>query len=184
MLHRLPNLFTWTRLALVPVMLALAAAGEGVLFVGALACAFATDAVDGWLARRLRAATPRGAKLDSRADLALWLSLPVAVALLLPAFVRGEATTIALLLGALLLPLAAGLAKFRRMPSYHTWGAKLSAVLLVPGLLCVLTGGPVWPFRAAAAVTVLSALEELAITALLREPRTDVKSLWHVLRSR
>ena len=177
----LPNAFSATRLALVPVLLLLAAAGAPNAFVAVLTAAFATDAIDGFLARRFRLESPLGAKLDSRADMALWLSLPVATWLLRPDFVRAEIAPIALLLASLALPLVAGVAKFRRAPSYHTWLAKGTSVVLAGALLSIYLDGPLWPFQLATALAVLSALEEVAITALLPELRCDVRS-WRAAR--
>lgn len=173
--RNLPNAFTATRFALVPVLLVLAATGNPSAFVGVLAAAFATDAIDGYLARRLQLESPLGAKLDSRADMALWLSLPIATWLLRPEFVRAEAGSIALLLASLVLPMLAGRIKFGRVPSYHTWAAKSTAVL-AGAMLSVYQGGPRWPFRIATALAVLASLEELVITALLPEWRADVRS--------
>jgi len=172
----LPNAFTATRLALVPVLLLLAATGEPNAFVAVLAAAFATDAIDGWLARRFRLESPLGAKLDSRADLALWLSLPIATWLLRPGFVQAQAASIGVLLASLALPLGAGLAKFRRVPSYHTWLAKGTAIVLSGALLSIYHDGPLWPFRLATALAAASAIEEVAITLLLAEPQADVRT--------
>ena len=174
--RNLPNAFTATRFALVPVLLLLAATHHPTAFVAVLAAAFATDAIDGYLARRFRLESPLGAKLDSRADLALWLSLPAATWLLRPEFVRAEATPIALLLASLALPMLAGLVKFGRVPSYHSWAAKSTGVLLAGATLSVYLDGPVWLFRVATVVALVAALEELVITALLPEWRADVRS--------
>jgi phosphatidylglycerophosphate synthase len=172
----LPNAFTATRLALVPVLLLLAAAGNPNAFVAVLAIAFATDAIDGWLARRFRLESPLGAKLDSRADMALWLSLPIATWLLRPDFVHAEAASIGVLLASLALPLGAGLAKFGRVPSYHTWLAKGTAIVLSGAMLSIYLNGPLWPFRLAALLAVLSAIEEVLITALLPALHPDVRT--------
>jgi CDP-diacylglycerol--glycerol-3-phosphate 3-phosphatidyltransferase len=172
----LPNAFTATRLALVPVLLLLAAAGNPNAFVAVLAIAFATDAIDGWLARRFRLESPLGAKLDSRADMALWLSLPIATWLLRPDFVHAEAASIGVLLASLALPLGAGLVKFGRVPSYHTWLAKGTAIVLSGAMLSIYLNGPLWPFRLAALLAVLSAIEEVLITALLPGLHADVRT--------
>lgn len=182
--RNLPNAFSATRIALVPVLLGLAAAGSAGPFVAVLAAAFATDALDGWLARRFRLASPLGAKLDSRADLALWLSLPLATWLLRPEFVRAELASIGVMVASLALPLAAALAKFGRMPSYHTWLAKGTALVLSGALIAIYLDGPLLPFRVATGLAVACAIEEVAITALLREPHADVRSWRAALRIR
>src|SRR6185436_18565082 len=59
------NLLCYLRLAAIPVLLALAALDLHKAFLWLLAAAWATDAIDGPLARRLRQETVRGARLDS-----------------------------------------------------------------------------------------------------------------------
>ena len=43
-------------------------------------------------------------------------------------------------------------------------------------------GGPAWPFRWAAVICMLAAIEEIALTLLLSEPESNVRSLWDVLK--
>jgi CDP-diacylglycerol--glycerol-3-phosphate 3-phosphatidyltransferase len=180
----LPNALSATRLGLVPVLLALAAADARVAFVAFLAVAFATDALDGFLARRLRLESALSARLDSCADLALWLSLPLAIALLQPDLVRAEGAWVAALLASVALPLAAALAKFGRAPSYHTWLAKGTGIALAGALLALLLHGARWPLHLATVLALACALEELVITALLPEPHADVRSWRAALRIR
>jgi CDP-diacylglycerol--glycerol-3-phosphate 3-phosphatidyltransferase len=178
-----PNFLSGLRLALVPALLALAALGAAGAFLGAFAVALATDVADGFLARRLGQASEWGARLDSRADLALWLALPVCGVLLVPDVLAAEWAVVAALLASLVLPVALGLLKFGRLTSYHTWGAKASAWAMGTAALVLFAGGPLWPLRAAAALVVASALEEIAITALLPAWRRDVPSLVHARRA-
>jgi CDP-diacylglycerol--glycerol-3-phosphate 3-phosphatidyltransferase len=43
-------------------------------------------------------------------------------------------------------------------------------------------GGPAWPFRLATLICILAALENIAITVVLPDLRSNIRSLWHVLR--
>jgi hypothetical protein len=43
-------------------------------------------------------------------------------------------------------------------------------------------GGPAWPFRVAAVICILAAIEEIALTLLLSEPESNVRSVWDVLK--
>lgn len=183
-LSRLPNALSWLRFALAPVLLGLALFAQADAFLILLLVSFSTDVADGYLARRFGVATEQGAKLDSRADLATWTMLPFATWFLMPDFVEAEIGWITILGAALMAVIAAGLVRWGRMASYHTWGAKLSAVLLAGGLVAVFAGAPVWPLRVAAAIAFLSMLEELAITAILPRWTTDVPSVWHALKLR
>ena len=188
MFHRirphLPNWLSGLRLALAPVLVGLAWLGLTDIFLAVLIVAFATDAADGFLARRLEVASEAGAKLDSRADLATWGVLPLSVWLLMPDFVAAELGWIALLVATLIATLCAGFLRWGRMPSYHTWGAKASAILLAASLIAVLAGAPIWPIRLAAVLAFLSMIEELAITAILPRWQTDIPSVWHAAQLR
>ena len=154
----LPNALSALRLALAPVLLALAWAGAPRTFVGCLALSLATDVVDGKIARRTGQASARGAVLDSRADLATWASLPPSAWGLRPGFVRAEAGLLLVAVASYVVPVAIGFLKYGRLTSYHTRGAKLAAYLGGASALVVFAGGPALPFRLATAVLVLAEL--------------------------
>ena len=80
------------------------------------------------------------------------------------------------------LPVAIGFLKYGRLTSYHTWGAKLSAVLLGVSAPLLFAGGPAWPFRLSTVVLALAELEEIAITTVLPRWQANVPSLYHALR--
>lgn len=80
------------------------------------------------------------------------------------------------------LPTLVGLIKFRRTTSYHTWGAKLSALTVGGSALLMFAGGPVLPFQLAAFIAMAAALEQVAISLLLNEAESDLPSLWHLWR--
>jgi cardiolipin synthase len=74
------------------------------------------------------------------------------------------------------------LAKFGRLTSYHTRGAKLSALLMGPALLLLFGWQIAWAFRVATAVLLIAEIEEIGITIVLREWHADVPSFAAALR--
>jgi len=180
---RLPDQLSGLRLALVPVLLGLAWLGAHSVFVAVLAVALATDLLDGFLARQLGVCTEAGAQLDSRADLATWLAIPLCAWWLRPELVAAEALWIGAGLVSALGTTAYGLIRFRRLTSYHTWGAKASAVALGAALFPFLGWGAVLPLHLAIGLLVASQLEEAAITRTLSEWESDVPSFWHARKS-
>lgn len=78
----------------------------------------------------------------------------------------------------------AGLLKFGWFTSYHTILTKTAVAACALALLTALWGGPNWPLRAAAALAVAAAIEEVAITLVLRRPVSNVVSLFRLLRGR
>lgn len=176
-----PNLLSGSRLALTPVLFALAWHGEATVFLVCLAGALLSDAVDGWLARRLARKSDLGTRLDSWADIALCLSIPLEVWWLWPDLVLREVEFIGVVVACYVAPTLLALMKYRRLPSYHTWMAKLAGVLMGTGGLVLLAGGPAWAFHLAAFAVFIEAIEEIAVTAILPRWRPNVPSFWHAL---
>ena len=79
-------------------------------------------------------------------------------------------------------PIVLGYLKYGRLTAYHTYGAKLSAVVVGASALVLFGGGPPLPFRIATWVLVLAELEEIAITTILPEWRANVPSILHARR--
>ncbi len=180
----LPNLLSCARLLLVPVLLTLAWKGNSKVFFFCLVASILTDTADGFFARRLNQITDLGAKLDSWADLATSLSLPLSGWWLRPDVVRQEAPFLTSGIVFYLAAIAAGFLKFRCLTSYHTWGGKLTSVLVSLAVIVFFANGPGWPFRIAMPMVILSCLEEIAITLVLPSWRANVPSLWHALQIR
>lgn len=179
-MHQLPNLLSTFRIAMAPVLLGLAWAAWPVAFLVGLALSLGSDVADGWLARRYRACTPAGARLDSWGDLLTYLVVLPCLLLLWPAVVLGEALTIGVALAAWVLPMAVGFAKFGQLTSYHTWGAKASSVVMGAALFVLLLLDAPGLLRVGTGLLVLTAIDELLITARLEAPRENVPSCLHV----
>ncbi len=176
-----PDLLSGGRLALTPVLFALAWQGRATAFLLCLSTALFSDALDGWLERRLVGGSNLGTKLDSWADIALCLSVPVGVWLLWPDLVRREAGFVGAVVACYTVPALVALLKYRRLPSYHTWSAKLGGVLMGTGGVILLAGGPAWAFHLATLAVVVEAIEEMVITTILPQRRSNVPSFWHAL---
>jgi CDP-diacylglycerol--glycerol-3-phosphate 3-phosphatidyltransferase len=177
-----PNLLSALRLVLAPVLLVLAWTGQPTPFLVALSCSLLSDLFDGYLARRFNQATQLGTLLDSYGDLATYLTVPLCAWWLWPDLIRREAWYAAAVVAAYVFPIALGYLKYGRLTSYHTYGAKLSAVVVGASALALFAGGPPLPFRIATWILVLAELEEIAITTILPEWRSNVPSILHARR--
>lgn len=178
----LPNMLTGFRFIAAPVLLWLAWHGYGIAFMILLAVAFLTDLLDGLAARLTGQVSPFGATLDSWADVIIYLTIAIGCWWLWPDVVYRELIFVGLIVASCLLPAFAGFSKFGRFTSYHTWGVKIAAASMGLTLYVLFLGGPVWPFRLAAVICLLAALEEIALTLLLSEPESNVRSVWDVLK--
>jgi CDP-diacylglycerol--glycerol-3-phosphate 3-phosphatidyltransferase len=178
--RNIANALSLLRLGLAPVLLGLAWFQFRSVYFWTLLFALSTDAADGYIARRSGQASSKGAQLDSRADLAIILTVPVGVWLLFPEFVRRHAGVVLALVGVHLLTYALGLLKWRRLPSYHTWGTKVAAVLLATTVLLLFWVDQIeWLLYPAVFVAFLSYIDEIFITLTLRRWESDVPTWWH-----
>lgn len=178
----LPNALSLFRIAMVPVLGVLAWRGQAGLFLAALGLALASDVLDGIVARSSGETSPLGARLDSAGDLATYTTLPLFAWWLWPQIVRAEALAFGIAVVAYLAPIALGWLRFRRLTSYHTWAAKLTAVWMGGALFALFWAGSTWPFYVGVGLLVIEALEEIAITCVLPSWQSDVPTLWHARR--
>ena len=184
MLRGLPNLISGSRVVATLVIAAGGAMHDQATVVGGIAYSLLSDVIDGPLARALGEASARGAQLDSIADaMLLWIA-PAAIWTSVPGARERLGVTIAVVYASYVVPVAAGVIKFRRLTSYHTWGARSAAVLIAMGFAAFLLWHVVWPLGIGVAVLVGSAIEEFAITCTLPRWQADVRSLMAAVRLR
>jgi CDP-diacylglycerol---glycerol-3-phosphate 3-phosphatidyltransferase len=177
-----PNALSGLRIALVPLLLWLAWAGYPTLLLATFGFSLSTDLLDGYLARRFRSGSELGAKLDSWGDLATYSAFPLCAWWAFREQVTAQLPfAIAALVG-FVTPTLIGLAKFRRITSYHTRLAKAVAIVMGVGLILYLGFGVAGFFQAAVLFLLIEALEEVAITAVLPEWRANVPSFAAALR--
>lgn len=179
-----PNSICLLRFVLAPVLLVLAWYGRHDVFIPVLVSAFLLDALDGPLARYLHQESELGPRLDTTADVAIYLVLPVCIWWLWPDLIRSEWVYVLLIIASILAPMITGFIKFRRPTSYHTWLVKAAATITAISIFVLLLGGPELPFRIASFVCLAAGLEEILITLALDNPKSNVRGLVHVLKSR
>lgn len=126
LLRSVPNLLSTLRLILNPVLWALALMNLKLYLGILLAIAFATDSLDGYIARRFSLSTRFGSKLDSLADTLLQISTWIWLLLLEPDAAIEHPW---LFWGASLLSFVSmtlGLVKFRGLPNLHLYSTKVA----------------------------------------------------------
>lgn len=183
-IYNIPNLLCAIRLFGSPVLVGLAIAQWQQAFVVLMVFLLATDWIDGKLAVWWRQQTTFGARLDSIADAALYSTILFGLVWLKGEEVAREYLWIGAALASYALTSLVGLAKFRRLPSYHTRAAKTSWLLVSVAAISLFAGWSIWPLRVAAAAVMVTNLEATAITFVLSECHVDVLSLWHAWRIR
>ena len=154
-MHRLsylPNLLSSLRITIAPAVLAAAYSNSKAGFTILLTAALATDALDGVLARKWKAETELGARLDHWGDALTTVLGAVGVFFLWPHVVEREWVSAFVAVSGYGL---AGVGRIMRPedpPSCRGWTAKLLAWLMPVSLLPLVNEIAAWPFQAAAAL--------------------------------
>ena len=178
----LPNLVSFIRILMSPVLFYLALTQQPNWFIGVLLFAEFTDVLDGFLARTLNQITKLGSHLDSWGDFVIYTTIAICAWILWPEILQRESLYFILIVLSFTLPALIGFIKFRRFTSYHTWSVKLAVVITVVAYILLFTGLLDWPFRVAAVFCLYAALEEIAITLLIHHEHVDVRTVWQALR--
>ncbi len=174
-----PNVISLLRIASVPVLLILAWYQFPITFLILFAIALATDALDGYFARKLNQITELGTKLDTWGDTAMYFTAPICGYWLWPDLVNKDLITILIFWIAFIIPIIVAVSKFGRMPSYHTILAKINTILLSFAVLIWFIFQFPWLFRFAVFLEILVMIEYIAITIYLKEWRGNIPSYWH-----
>ena len=179
-LYSIPNILSLLRLALVPVLVGLASAQRGDIFLVVLAVSLLSDVLDGYLARKLGLVSELGAKLDSWGDILTYAAMILGLHFIWPDIFDKQAEFLFAAMMSFILPTLLAFRKFGAYPSYHTWGAKLAAVLMAPAYYVLILADADSFFRVVILFHLLVAAEEMAITFILNRPRSNVGSVFYL----
>jgi CDP-diacylglycerol--glycerol-3-phosphate 3-phosphatidyltransferase len=180
-LYSVPNLLSLLRLILVPILITLAVYGQAELFLLLLAVSLVSDVLDGYMARKLQQTSELGARLDSWGDILTYGAMISALYLIWPAVFSAQAGFLLAAMLSFILPLLLALSRFGSYPSYHTIGAKVTAILMAPAYYLLILWDTELFFRAVILLRVLVAVEEIAITFALKRPKSNVDSVFFLL---
>ena len=183
-IYSIPNLLSLLRIALVPVLALAAAFNQADLFLLVLAISLLSDLLDGYFARKLHQVTELGARLDSWADMATYAMMIIGLYLIWPSVFDQQFFFLMAATLSYILPVIIALFRFGSFPSYHTWGAKLAALLIAPAFYLLILNDQQLFFRLVILLHVVVALEEIAITFFLKKSETNVASILTILANR
>jgi phosphatidylglycerophosphate synthase len=184
--YYLVNAITLYRIVAAPVLIILALTGNLNVFKWLLPVSFLTDLFDGTMARKLEVTSVFGSKMDSIGDDLSFVASAVGVFAFKLDFILHNIIMLAPLIGLYLFQTICALIKYRKITSFHTYLAKLAAILqgcfLI--LLFLLPAPIYWLFCAAAFLTIADILEEIIILFYLPVWEADVKGLYWVVQKR
>jgi phosphatidylglycerophosphate synthase len=174
----LPNVISAIRVALVPVLVLLAIEKKADVFLWVLAFSLFTDAIDGYLARRLGQVTEFGTRLDSWADLITYAVMLLGLKLIWPETFERESSYLVFAFSSWIVPLLVCMMRFHCFPSYHTLAAKIAAISIAPAYFVAAIWDHSLMFRAVLLFYLWVALEQVIITSILPRWQGDIMGFW------
>lgn len=183
---RVVNFISFFRIIAFPISILLLVINRIDIFKWLLLISFLTDALDGYLARKFRVTSILGARLDSISDDLTVLAAFSGLIVVHPQFLLKQWWVITLLLILFLVQLACAYIRYQRVTSFHTYIAKMAAVL--QGIfLCAMffLDEPLQLlFYLAAGTTGLGLIEETIMIFVLPTWKADVRGLYWAMRER
>ncbi|MEW6144055.1 MAG: CDP-alcohol phosphatidyltransferase family protein [Thermodesulfobacteriota bacterium] len=179
-----PDLLSFARLLLVPVIWALAALGLPVWTGVVLLAAGLTDVLDGIIARRWGVVTAYGSRLDSIADTLMEISAAGAVILLRPDIVASHWLILSVWVAVEASSILLGWIKFRRIGDLHLYLSKAAGIVAYGFVIYTLVIAYNEAFFYAAVPTlILASLECLLLQLFARSVDEHMRSIYHAYRA-
>jgi phosphatidylglycerophosphate synthase len=180
------NGITLYRIIAAPALLILLFTGQYHIFKWLLPVSFFTDLIDGFLARKYKVTSVLGTKLDSIGDDLTVLVGMVGLFYLEWGFIKEQKIILLILLALFIIQVSYAFARYGKMTNFHTYLAKLSALL--QGVFLILTfllGEPNLPlFYAATGITMLELVEETILVYMLPKWQINIKGIYWVMKNK
>jgi CDP-diacylglycerol--glycerol-3-phosphate 3-phosphatidyltransferase len=183
--YNVADWFSFYRIAAVPLLLILIWFGERQLFTWFLLVSYSTDAIDGYLARKLKITSARGSQLDSVGDQITFMLGLLGLLFFETDFIAANFVLIIIVLAPYLFQMFIAYLKYGKATAFHTYLAKFSALVQGVFILWFLFFGPVyWLFYIMIIVGLLETLEEISLIFMYDSWVADVKSIFYALKDK
>lgn len=182
-IYYIVNAITYYRLLAAPILLFFVVTGQIDIFKWLLPLSFLTDAVDGYLARKYKVDSMQGTRLDSIADEFTAIVAITGLFVLRAEFIRAQYVILIPVLVLYAVQTIIAVARYGRISSFHTYLAKVAAVLQAVFLILAFFTEPIVPlFYVAAGFTALELVEEIVLVVILPRWKVNVKGLYWVMK--
>lgn len=178
------NGITLYRIVAAPILLVLILTRQLDIFKWLLALSFFTDLIDGYLARKYKVVSILGSRLDSIGDDLTVLTAVIGLFVFKAEFVYKEFVILIMLFFLFAFQTLFALIRYRKISSFHTYLAKLAAILQGTFfiLIYILEEPLYFLFYVGVVVTGIELMEEIILVALLPRWEANVKGLFWVLK--
>jgi CDP-diacylglycerol--glycerol-3-phosphate 3-phosphatidyltransferase len=177
--------FSFYRVVAAPFLIILLWLNERELFTWLLLISYSTDMIDGFLARKLKITSPRGSQLDSFGDQITFVVALIGLLVFESNFIKENYLLITLIFIPYFIQMLIAFRKYGKATAFHTYLAKLSAIIQAVFILWLLFFGPIyWLFYVMIVLGVLETIEEITLIFMYDEWVAGVKGIYWALKDK
>lgn len=176
------NIADWVsfyRIAAAPFLLLLLLLDDRKLFAILLLISYLSDALDGFLARRLNISTAQGSQLDSVGDQITFIVGFIGIVVFEFQFIEENYILILVIFILNITQQIIAFRKYGKVTAFHTYLAKIAAILQTIFVVWLLLSAPVmWLFYLLIVVAIIEAIEEIALIFMYKNWVSGVKGIY------
>lgn len=177
--------FSFYRMAAAPFLLLLLWLEQRELFTWLLLISYSTDMIDGFLARKLKITSARGSQLDSIGDQITFIIGLMGLLIFEYDFIMANYILILIAFGPYAIQMLIAYSKYGKATAFHTYLAKLSALLQGIFILWALFFEPTYGlFYCMLIIGLLETIEEVTLILMYDNWASDVKGIYWALKDK
>ena len=177
--------FSFYRIFAAPFLLVLIWLDFRLLFAWLLLISYTTDALDGHLARKLKITSARGSQLDSFGDQITLIVGLIGLFYFKSEFIKSNLILIIIVFIPYIIQMIIAYAKYGKATAFHTYLAKLSAIIQSVFIIWSLFFDPVYfLFYLMIAIGLLETFEEIILISWYDKWVSDVKGIYWVYKDK
>ncbi|MFH4967193.1 CDP-alcohol phosphatidyltransferase family protein [Gaetbulibacter sp. M240] len=183
--YNIADWFSFYRIAAAPLLLILMGLDNRSLFTWLLLISYLTDAVDGYLARKLKITSPRGSQLDSFGDQVTLIIGLLGLFYFETKFIKINWVLILIAFVPYIIQMVLAYLRYGKATAFHTYMAKLSAILQSIFILWSLFFSPEYVlFYTMIVIGIIETAEEITLIFMYKNWASDVKGIYWALRDK
>lgn len=181
----IPNTLSLYRIVAFPFILVLLALQDEKLFTLFICINLITDILDGLIARTFNMVTEIGARLDSIADFGTYIAVFGGLFVFRYEVLQPYLVSFFIFLGMFAGSYVVSLFKFKRLMSFHLYSWKICGYIQGIWFFTIFVFGFWAPYYYFMVITgTLAFAEHIAIQLLLKEPKSNLKGLYWILKNK
>jgi len=181
----IPNYLSLYRVFMFPVIVLMIILKQELAYAILVLISLNTDVWDGFIARRFNQQTAIGARIDSLADIGVYLTALSGIMVFKITEIGPDAWLFYVFVASYVITHLSPLIKFGKIQSFHLWSIKLGGYLqgIFFILLFFVEYTPIY-FYVMVNISLLAFIESLTLQMIIPEMRSDIKGLYWVLKKR